>query len=81
MSAGMAFEGATMAEPDMSSAAITLRLLQLRAYSSRSLAPRPVDMSPAAVERRLRTLGALYRVCVALAEIGRRAGLHGQPRG
>jgi hypothetical protein len=36
----------------------------------------PVDMSPAAVARRLETVRALYKLCQSLKHAGRAAGLH-----
>lgn len=46
---------------------------RLKELSELSVPARPrVDMSPGAVERRLRLLGELHRVCVALMIVGRK---------
>ena len=65
-----------MHDPDMTAAAVSRRLHVLARLSLEILRPRPCDMSPRAVERRLRELASLERACRELAEAGRRAGLH-----
>ena len=62
-----------MTDFDMTPRAISQRLELLRECSLRLRRPRSVDMSPTAVERRLRALGNLHRACLVLVQAGRRA--------
>lgn len=65
-----------MAERTCSPEAVARDLLELAERSRECRVPRTVDMSEAAVGRRLQTLGSLHRACLQLAAFGRAAGLH-----
>jgi hypothetical protein len=55
----------------MSSSAVTLRLREIdRLLALQGVRSKGVDMSPAAVTARLRTLGSLSDMCLRLVEIG-----------
>jgi hypothetical protein len=62
---------------DMRAPAVTARLREVgRLLAERGLVPKGVDMSPAQVTARLKTLGALSDMCRRLvrAGVGLRAG-------
>lgn len=64
-----------MREPEMGPTWVSRRLEELEEGSRPSRLPRWIDMSPQAVEQRLRMLARLHRACLILADAGRRAGL------